>query len=318
LIRTSPMTVLINETFRNCVNLQMLQISKTDIDTIEPMAFMGLKSLTNLILSPSKLTSLPLNVFKMLESLKIIDISKNMLTSIDASLFASSPALSFVNLQENNISELPPNIFQNVLKLGSFYVNNNQLKSVSTYGATYFDANFNQLSSVELIGGESTIHASNNALTKIICPNITNLSVQRLYMQNNSLTSFLCIRDMVNLTDLDVSGNNMRKPTRKVFAKLINLKSFKIDSMKKFVSIAAKTFADLKSLRNLYVSRMPAYKYVKQFIPSLYLLGLTTTSWNCSHVQFVADTLGGLGITLVYNNVADRQICNVKQNVSKI
>ena len=304
------LTTLHNGTFSYCVKLQSLQVTDQQITSIDIMAFQELKSLQNLFLNNNQLSSLHPLILSVLPKLMYFSIKNNLLTTIDSQQFVNNPTLYSVMLSGNQIKTLPNDLFQSQARLSSFYADHNQLVTVQSYGASYVDVSFNKLRNFTISSGETTVHIENNFIRKIICSN-TNLTVQRFYADNNLLTNFQCIRDMVNLTDLSIINNKMSKPSKKVFLKLGNLVSFQMYNMTRFSSVPAKIFTPLSSLSNLRVDRLAAYKNFNITIPKLYILGLTTVTWNCTFLSSVSSILKSQRISLIFNVGSDRSRCQL-------
>lgn len=316
MFRTGLITILKNRTFKECESLKNLQITSHKISMIETEAFFGLNNLTSLYFIDNKLTSIHPDVFGTLPKLNNIVLSKNQLTTLDAKTFSKNPELISVGLESNQISELPANLLQYQKPLSSFYVTNNQLKSMQTYGAIYFEGSLNQLTILNITPFTEYVMVSDNRLNKLNCANKT-LSVKSLYARKNSLTNFACIRDMTNLTSLDLNINSLSKITQKAFLKLTKLKYMTIYNQTKLQTLVPKAFAPLKNLTNLQVDRLRNYKNLRQILPSLNFLYLTTATWNCNHTKNVSDTLFSQKIRMSYNYYLDRYQCNITQPLFK-
>jgi len=310
LIIEGYLTTLNNGTFSYCGKLQSLQVTNQQITSIDIMAFQGLRSLQNLYLNDNQLSSLDPLILSILPKLMYFSIENNLLTTIDSQQFVNNPTLYSVMLSGNQIKTLPNDLFQSQASLSSFHADHNQMVTSQSYGASYVDVSFNKLRNFTISSGETTVHIENNFIRKIICSN-TNLTVQRLYADNNLLTNFLCIRDMVNLTDLSIINNKMSKPTKKPFLKLTKLRRFQMYNMTRFTSVPAKIFTPLSSLSNLKVDRLAAYKNLNITIPKLSILGLTTVMWNCTYLSSVSSILKSQRISLTFNVASDRGRCQL-------
>lgn len=311
LIMQGNLVTLVNGTFKNCKYLQSLQITRHDISFVDLMAFQGLGNLQNLNLNGNQLTSLHPLTFAPLRNLMMINIGSNQLTTLDTNLFAMNLALVSFDLSKNQLTVIPVDLFAaQYLSKGSLDFSENKLTSAQSFGADYVDFSFNNLRSFQFVSGGKTIHIENNFIRKVTCLN-ANLTLQRLYAVNNSLQNLLCIRDMVNLTDLHVANNKLVKPTQKAFLKLENLRSLQLFNMTRFSSIPAKAFVPLKKLSNLRVDRLDSYKIVKQLLPNLNILGLSTITWNCTYTKLIFDILKPQNIIMNYNVLTDRNRCNI-------
>ncbi|CAG9797740.1 unnamed protein product [Chironomus riparius] len=310
LIQYGNLTTINNRTFSNCVKLQSLQIVRQQLTSIDVMAFQGLMELQNLYLNENQLTSLHPLVFSVLPKLTYFSIEDNLLTTIDSQQFVNNPKLYSFICSGNQIKTLPNDLFQAQGSLASFYAKKNQLVTVQSYGASYVDASLNKLRNFTVTSGERTIHIENNFIRKIICGS-TNITVQRLYADNNLLTNFLCIRDMESLTDLSVLNNKMLKPTKKAFLKLTKLRNFSMYNMTRFSMIPAKVFTPLTSLSNLRVDRLAAYKNLNITLPNISILALTTNNWNCTYLSFVNSLMKSQRVSLLFNIASERSRCQL-------
>jgi hypothetical protein len=215
-----------------------------------------------------------------------------------------------VILSGNQIEALPNDLFQSQVSLASLHADKNQMVTAQSYGASYVDFSFNKLRNFTISSGEKTVHIKDNLIRKLICSS-TNLTVQRLYADNNLLTNFLCIRDMTNLTDLSIINNKMPKPTKKPFLNLTKLRSFQMFNMTRFTSVPAKIFTPLTSLSNLRVDRLAAYKNLNITIPKIYILGLTTVTFSCTFLSSVSSILKAQRISLTFNAPSERTRCQL-------
>lgn len=304
------LTTLNNGTFSPCAKLQNLQITRQKLTFIDIMAFQGLKSLQSLYLSENQLSTLHPLILSVLPSLLSFNIDNNQLTTIDSQQFVSNLYLYSVNFDQNQLKTIADDLFKSQLNLQSFHAKSNQLVTAQSFGANYVDVSNNKLRNFTVTSGESTVHIKDNVIRKIICGS-TNLTVQRLYADNNLLTNFLCIRDMENLTDLSVINNKMLKPTKKAFPKLTKLRTFQMYNMTRFTSVPAKVFTPLTSLSTLRVDRLVAYKNLNITLPKLSILAMTTNSWNCTYLSSVNTILKSQRIILLFNIGSDRSRCQL-------
>lgn len=300
LIIYGEITTLNNGSFVHCGKLQSLQVVSQQLSSIDILAFQGLKNLQYLILSDNYLTFLHPLIFTVLPKLMCFIIENNLLTTIDSQQFVKNPLLLAVTLSGNHLKTIPNDLFQAQTFLESFHADNNQLVTAQTFGASYVDVSFNKLRNFTISSGEKTVHIDNNVIRKIICGS-TNLTVQRFYADNNLLSNFLCIRDMTNLTELSVTNNKMPKPTKKAFLKLINLVELEMVNMTRFTTVPAKVFSPLKSLSNLRVDNLAGYKNLNITFPNLYIIGLSTKSWNCTYISYVKNILESQNIIFNQN-----------------
>lgn len=312
-IRIGFVTRITNATFRSCIGLDNLQICDHRITVVEPNAFQGLINLNSLSLSNNSIEILHPALFETLPALGILTMSLNKIKSLSSSLFLKNPELFFVEFSNNQITEIPPDLFSVNKLLSSLYFGNNLLVNAQTFGAKYTDLSSNSLRKVQINSGVQTLHLYNNFIDTIECPGVDLTSFKRVYLQNNSLTNFNCIRDMTNLTDLDVTRNKFIRPTQDVFTNMKMLNVLVMFNQTKFLKTTAKSFTPLKSLSSLKVDRLVDYRNLRQLYPNIYQVGVTTKNWNCSYQTRIAKVLNQQKITMNYNNYLERSACNIKQ-----
>lgn len=307
------LTRIANATFRSCTSLKNLQIWQNQIKIVEINAFQGLTNLLSLSLAMNKIEFLHPKLFQSLPNLQTLLMESNKIKKFSASIFQNNPELRYVNFNNNQLIELSPDLFKSCPQINSIYFSRNYLVIAENYGAQYVDLSYNSLKKLQITPGTYTLHVHDNFLETIECLDDNVNTFTRVYAYNNSLTSFNCISDMKNLTDLDLTLNKFSRPTQDVFTNLSQLKTFALFNQTKFLKTSAKSFAPLIALQSLRVDRLVDYRNLRQLFPNIYMLSLTTRTWNCSYTQQVAKALSRQKIIMNYNNVYDRSICNVKQ-----
>lgn len=309
------LTRVVNGTFRSCTSLENLQITNNRISVIELNAFQGLNSLSNLCLSNNSIVVLHPLVLATLPNLNLFVAETNKIKKLSSDMFLQNPTLIYVSFNENQLTELPPDLFRANQFLERISFTNNFLTSVRTYGSKVADFTFNRLKNLQIDSRLEKLLFEGNLLEKIECADANLTTIDRVFLNNNSLTNFDCIRDMTNLTELEVSANKFVRPTQATFAKLTQLKHLRMFNQTRFLKIAAKVYSPLNSLQTLAVDRLMDYRNLRQLFPDLYMVSLTTTTWNCSYTRQVVNALSRQKITINYNNRFDVQICNIKQTM---
>lgn len=311
LIRNGFLTKIPSGTFKACSNILSLQITNHSITIMDQNAFEGLKNLGSLYLSNNLMTSLNSNLFATLSRLSLLDLTFNKLTTLDANIFRQNPLLAAIYLDNNEITSLPRDLFSSQKNLGSFKITSNKLTTFQSYGFRFSDYSLNQLTSFNFSTGEETLHVSYNFIRRLFCPDIDSLSVKRFYAQNNLLTNMLCIRDMKNLTDLNLTSNNIR-PTLRALSNLENLRFFSIFNQQRFPRMFPRAFTNM-SISNIYVDSFISFVNLRRLMPNIYLVGVTTRTWPCNRTQRVVNILTQQRIRIFYNYSSDRLICNITQ-----
>lgn len=309
------LTRIVNGTFRSCTSLENLQLNHNKISVIEVNAFLGLSNLNNLYLSNNSIVTLHPLVLATLPNLNIFVVEMNQIKKLSGEMFLQNPTLLYVSFNDNQLEELPANLFQANQFIETISFTNNFLTSARTFGSKIVEFAFNRIKSLRIDSGLEKLLFEGNLLEVIECADANLTTIDRVYLTNNSLTNFNCIRDMTNLTDLEISANKLARPTQATFAKLTQLKYLRMFNQTRFPNIAAKAFSPLKSLKSLAVDRLMAYQNLRQLFPDIYMVSLTTTTWNCSYTKQVVKVLNRQKISINYNNGLDRQICNVQQTL---
>lgn len=304
-----------NGTFRNCFSLENLQMTSHKISHVAAQAFQGLTNLHSLSLGNNSIEVLHEDVFSMLPNLNILSLDMNKLKSLSSNIFKANSALFLAVFSENQLVELPQDLFSSSPELQSLNFDKNLLQSARTYGSSFADFSSNQIGRMKVDSGTQTLFINDNLIEKLECESVDLTSFKKVYASNNKLTNFGCIRDMENLTDLDVSDNNFARPTQDVFMKLTQIRDLRMYNQTKFLKVSAKIFSPMRSISALRTDRLIDYRNLRQLFPNLMQISLTTRTWNCSYTQQVAKALSRQAIYMNYNNFRDRSICNINQTV---
>ncbi|XP_078583270.1 uncharacterized protein LOC144865985 [Branchiostoma floridae x Branchiostoma japonicum] len=94
--RCPSTTVLTAEQFRECVEIEELDISENNIIDIEPGAFSTLSKLRVLYLRDNKLTKIRESVLEGLTNLEVLDVSGNQITSLPTNIKTLLPKLKYI------------------------------------------------------------------------------------------------------------------------------------------------------------------------------------------------------------------------------
>ena len=106
-------TLLCRHSFaRFGATLVTLDLHRSGIETIDPLAFIGLTKLENLLLWDNKLRVVPGNWFVNMYNLKTLDLSFNRITVIDYIVFTLLPNLENFYFDYNQIKIIDYNMFQ--------------------------------------------------------------------------------------------------------------------------------------------------------------------------------------------------------------
>ena len=246
----------------------------------------------------------------MLLNLNLLSIDMNKLKSLNSDLFKFNPSLYQVSFSSNLLRELPENLFSSQLDIDSIYFDQNLLSSSRTFGVSFVDLSDNRLERLVIDSGTKILHIKNNFIPSADCPGNNLTSYERVFASNNSLVNLKCFREMENLYDLDVSDNNLQRPSHEVFSKLSKMRDIRIFNQK-FSKIPAKVFTSMKDVQYFRIDRFTDYRNLRQLFPKITMVSLTTKTWNCSYTTQVSKVLARQRIRMNYNDYRDRLICNV-------
>lgn len=307
-------TRIANATFRSCPNLESLKVSNNRIAVIESNAFQGLSRLNMLDVTNNSIEVLHPMVLAPLTNLNVLIANSNKIKKLSSQLFLKNLRLLEVSFYRNQLVELPEDLFQANNFLKSLQFIDNLLTSARTYGSQAVYLEFNQIKKLQIDSGLNKLSIRHNFLEDIECASADLTTIDRAFFNNNSLTSLNCIRDMVNLTELEVSANKLIRPSQQAFAKLSKLQILEIFNQTRFTNVAAKIFSPLKTIASLKVDRLVQYRNLRQLFPLLSMVSLTTHKWNCSYTQQIVNVLSRQKIILLHNNYLDQQRCNINQS----
>lgn len=278
-----------NSLFQYSPNLVQIVIKISKIASIGKTAFSGLKSLQSLSVSQSYLQALEPGTLDDLISLVSFEISASSLSSIPANFFQYNTKLVTVNLYSNKLVEISNGIFDNLKNLNTLSLNNNNIKTTDNLNFMYIYLYNNQLNEFYIGDQVKFIDLRNNQLKRLKCGGI--LKTTEANLAYNNLTNLFCIRNMVNLTNLDVSFNSLRQLIRKPFRNMTKMWYLKVlgNPLKKVVR--PMRFQDLKQLISLDASVLFNYRNLRNLFPKMTTLTLETMTWSCNRTTHVSNVL---------------------------
>jgi len=206
--------------FRNCKNLQYVDLNSNEITDINGMSFTNNLQLTTLILSYNQLSSLPESVFSKLQKLTTLRLNNNKLSNLPQNIFVATKALKQLNLDSNQIAALPSKIFASLTNLQTLNMNYNKISNISVDwfkalgnlltlsldGNLIEDLPKNAFSPLKKI---TNIYLNNNKLKIIHSDSFGVLpSLTVIYLRNNEIDGFYeKIIDITKVNTLNLSGN---------------------------------------------------------------------------------------------------------------
>ncbi|XP_076173538.1 toll like receptor isoform X1 [Ptiloglossa arizonensis] len=231
--------------FKTIPNLEILELGRNMMESIEPNVFDDLVKLRLLNLWQNKFTEIHPGTFDKLVSLKSLDINSNDLITLHKDIFRKLENLEVLNLFGNNFTSLPEGLLQHNTKLKTVIMFGNK-KNMTTLPSGLF-ANLTELKEVRLRSNGlvtlpenlfwgstalNNISLERNYLTSLPEDMFKGLNkLLRLELSCNELTSLPdeIFSNMVNLVQLDLSKNHITSISRNLFR---YLKSLKILNMK--------------------------------------------------------------------------------------
>ena len=127
-------------------SIRNLNISDSNIRSLNANDFDGLSALRNINLELNDIRNLPADIFDGLSELTKIDLRSNDIRNPPADIFDGLSAVTEIDLGQNDIRNLPADVFDGLSKLSILYLNNNKLTSLP---ADVFDG-LSKLSRIDL------------------------------------------------------------------------------------------------------------------------------------------------------------------------
>lgn len=205
-----------NEIFVDLIRLKKLVLRDSEISSISEGAFKNLKRLEVLLLSGNKLKEVLSNTLSNV-TVKTLDLSFNKISKIDKHAFSDN--LILLNLKKNELTNLQDETFSNLNSLEMLILSKNKLQ--------YLNKNtFKGLSNL------SKLDLSKNQIETIEPDTFSNLNeIMFLYLKYNRLSTLsadIFLKDMINLTDLELEQNNLTALSESLFQRMPNLEEISI------------------------------------------------------------------------------------------
>ena len=158
-------------------SIRNLNISDSNIRSLNADDFDGLSALRNINLELNDIRNLPADIFDGLSELRKIDLRSNDIRNPPADVFDGLSAVTEIDLGQNDIRSLPEDVFDGLSELSILYLNSNKLTSLP---ADVFDG-LSKLSRIDL---------DNNRLTSLPADVFDGLSkLRHIGLRFNDLTS---------------------------------------------------------------------------------------------------------------------------------
>lgn len=286
--------------FQDAPNLVQLIIANTNLVSIGKLAFKGLKKLKLLFIVASLLETLEPNLLDDLGELQQLEIRISNLTTLPANFFQFNSKLGLVKLNNNKLQAIPDGTFRGVTQLEVLEVTDNVLTRLGNINVTVLSADRNSLESVFISNQMTELNLGDNKISRLQCQKYP--AMARLYLKNNNLKNYLCVRRMVNLTNLDMSSNSLTFVTRVPFKKLKKMRYLTLTGNSFKRPLRPVALQDLKELKALEAPLLFNYRNLRKLFPQMGSITLETMNWTCSRVQNVSNVLRPQKIGIQFND----------------
>lgn len=224
----------------NTLLLQSLNLSSNHITDIEKLSFSGLTELEVLDLSRNNIFSIDAEAFHSTQNLSIVRLANNRLTEINETVFSPLILLKYLDLSNNKISSIQKEMFHRNTGLEWLSLTNNRLTAIDP-------STFQQQSNL------SYLDLSRNKITQIkrgVFYNNTEL--ESLLLADNKISELhpSAFHADNGLSYLDVSGNLIEELENFTFYRLKVLSI----SRNKLQRLHPRSFCNCTELRNLSLS----------------------------------------------------------------
>ncbi|XP_041358407.1 leucine-rich repeat and immunoglobulin-like domain-containing nogo receptor-interacting protein 2 [Gigantopelta aegis] len=301
----------IGNQLRQCIQLQLLNLSANNISVIEDGAFADLSNLSTLILRRNYLhwldedtfkglglldnldlgynglTVIRNNTFRELGSLRKLDFTKNHISVVDKDAFRGLTSLVVLNMTRNLLKTVPPFVFSHLRSLEILVLDDNLIEELPDFA-------FSGLDSLKILRLNGNRLTRISALTFVFQSRKASM-VEHLYLKGTNLTEFpeKALSALHNLKTLDLSQSNIKVLHNGSFDKLINLRKLVLVGLNNLTVIENHTFTWLYKLEELTVSRNPVLHTLgglamTSFLGNLRLVDFSYNSIKVFHKNMVA------------------------------
>lgn len=243
--------------------LRSLNLGSNRINTIANGIFHVFVDLGTLDLSVNDIDHLPKDAINGLVQLNTIRLNGNRIGVIDKEFFVTNANLRLIDLSGNRIDAIDPATFEGLGDLRTLILDGNPIKSINLPTLPHLkrlSVRNTSLLELSLPNSAKEVFAEGNFISRVHAP--STCIVETLMLANNSLGGLDEFPALRKLEMLDVSYNSLGNVD---FAKLQNLTKLK----------------QLLLFGNKITLIRPSE--VRQYLPKLNIIELTTRMWNRSY-----------------------------------
>eukprot|EP00058_Branchiostoma_floridae_P009486 XP_002594974.1 hypothetical protein BRAFLDRAFT_103692 [Branchiostoma floridae] len=126
-------SVLLEMSFPNVSSLQLLKIEHSNVSTVQPGAFRGLRLVQSLYLVDNRISSLEPDTFLGLDSIMTLYLNKNVMTSISRYAFRGLPCISMLDLSSNLLNSVPVDALVLPKSLRATFLSKNRIATIQSH-----------------------------------------------------------------------------------------------------------------------------------------------------------------------------------------
>ncbi len=267
----TEITILRNETFFYCKNLNFLKIDYSKLETLEIGAFAGSEKLEKLLIFESCLKALKREVILPLRALTELQISKSEIDHLEDELFFENGNLTTVALSGNKLKTLTESTFAKS-QLNFLDLDNNNLTEFVKLSTKKLSILYNYLTEIWIVKNYLVVTASINLIQRVLCDESS--ALQEFYLQNNRMSEFGCISELEKLKILDLSDNNLANLKSRNFKNLNYLKLLGLMGNQIF-NFDIEWLKYMNCLKNLQVDGMLDYSNISKTLINLESLSIS-------------------------------------------
>lgn len=293
--------------FINLKNLEYLTLSDNKISSLNEAVLKDLISLVSIRLDSNKLQVIDENLFANNLNLSEIRLDSNEIAMINGNAFGRLKKLKILNLGSNRLQQI--DIASSNLE--RLWIPYNKLKSlIVNQNMKNLYAPYNELTELSFNGGGSSSEMMELKLRRNLIADFTNISslvkIEVLDVSNNpigalNISSFARMSSLVRL-NLELTNITKESLTFGTFAHNPNLTQLDL-SYNQLQHIDFNIFSSLTHLTHLKIdgnnlTEIP-YENLKAFFPKLSLISLVDNDWSCAYLSNMTKQLKALNV-IVY------------------